>query len=270
MRCILTLLTVVAVSPAVLAGQQPTVAVIGTGNMGGSVGPKLAEAGYTVVYGSREPTRADVRELVASTGHGASAASQEEAAAQAEVVILAVHWEVMEEVLINLGDVSGKILVDISDPNRVAADGYMEVSVETSGGEVIQAWRPEARVVKTAMPSAYQIDDPMVLGTPPTVMLASDDREAKETVGRMLADLGLDPWDAGPHRMSRAIEAFRLLFWVPLLQGREQGVEFVFFRSSFWPCFWDVQEQFGTPSDVEDLAQLPVPAPPRPCEFWSR
>ncbi len=270
MRSMLTFLTILAVSPPALAGQQPTVAVIGTGSMGGSLGPRLAEAGYTVVYGSREPTRADVRELVTLTGYEASAGSQEEATERAEIVILAVHWEVIEEVLNNLGDVSGKILVDISDPNRVTADGYMDVSVETSGGEVIQAWHPEARVVKTGMPSAYVVDTPMVLGIPPTVMLASDDREAKETVGRMLADIGLDPWDAGPLRMSRAIEAFRLLFWVPLLQGREQGIEFVLLRSSFWPCFWDVQEQFGTPPDAMDVAQLPVPAPPRSCESWSR
>ncbi len=180
MRSMLTLLTIFAVAPPALAGQQPTVAVIGTGSMGGSLGPRLAEAGYTVVYGSREPTRADVRELVTSTGHGAAAGSQEEATARAEVVILAVHWEVMEEVLSNLGDVSGKILVDISDPNRVAADGYMDVSVKTSGGEVIQAWRPEARVVKTGMPSAYVVGAPMVLGVPPTVMLASDDREERD------------------------------------------------------------------------------------------
>jgi 8-hydroxy-5-deazaflavin:NADPH oxidoreductase len=270
MRSTLALLTILAVPPAALAGQQPSVAVIGTGSMGGSLGPRLAEAGYTVIYGSREPARADVQELVASTGHGASASSQEEAAAQGDVVILAVPWEVMEGVLGNLGDVSGKVLVDISGPNRLAPDGYMEVSVETSGGEVIQAWRPEARVVKAAMPSAVLIETPTALGMPPTVMLASDDREAKETVGRMLADIGLDPWDAGPLRMSRAIEAFGLLFWVPLLQGREQGVEVMLFRSSFWPCVWNVQEAFGTPPDAEDLAQLPVPAPARPCEFWSR
>jgi 8-hydroxy-5-deazaflavin:NADPH oxidoreductase len=270
MRNVLALLTILVVAPAALLGQQPTVAVIGTGNMGGSLGPRLAEAGYTVVYGSREPTRADVRELVALTGHGASAASQEEATAQAGVVVLAVHWEVMEDVLSNLGDVSGKILVDMSGPNRLAADGYMEISVETSGGEVIQRWRPQARVVKTGLPSVYLIESPMILGRPPTVMLASDDREAKEIVGRMVADIGLDPWDAGPLRMSRAMEALGLLFWVPLLQGREQGIEVHLLRSSFWPCSWDVQADFGAPPDVEDLAQVPVPAPPQPCEFWTR
>jgi 8-hydroxy-5-deazaflavin:NADPH oxidoreductase len=270
MRNTLALLTILVVLPTVLVGQQPSIAVIGTGNMGGSLGPRLAEAGYTVIYGSREPARCDVQELVASTGHGASAASQEEAAAQGDIVVLAVHWEVVEGVLSELGDLSGKVLVDISGPNRLAPDGYMEVSVETSGGEIIQAWRPEARVVKAAMPSAYLIEAPTALGMSPTVMLAADDREAKETVGRMLADIGLDPWDAGPLRMSRAIEALGLLFWVPLLQGREQGAEFLLLRSSFWPCVWDVQEEFGTPADAEDLAQLPVPAPPRPCESWSR
>lgn len=270
MRHMLISLLILAVSPTILSGQRPAIAVIGTGGMGSSLGTRLAEAGYTVVYGSREPARASVRELVASTGDGASAASQAEAAARAEVVILAVHWEVMEEVLNNLGDVTGKTLVDVSGPNRLAEDGYMEVSVETSGGEVIQAWRPEAQVVKMGIPSTYLVDDPTLFGEPPTVMLASDDRQAKETVGRMLADIGLDPWDAGPLRMSRAIEAFSLLFWVPLLQGREQGIEFRLIRSSFWPCVWDVQQAFGRPPDADDLAQLPVPAPPRPCEFWSR
>lgn len=137
-----------------------------------------------------------------------------------------------------------------------------------SMGPRLQAWRPEARVVKTAMPSAYLIDDPMVLGAPPTVMLASeDDREAEETVARMLADIGLDPWDAGPLRMSRANEALGVLCWVPLLQGREQGIELQLLRSRVWPCSWDVQAQFGTPPDAQDLARLPVPAPPRPCAF---
>jgi hypothetical protein len=41
------------------ADEPVTVAVIGTGDMGDSLGPKLSEAGYRIIYGSRDPSRAD-------------------------------------------------------------------------------------------------------------------------------------------------------------------------------------------------------------------
>ncbi|HJP35695.1 MAG TPA: NAD(P)-binding domain-containing protein, partial [Gammaproteobacteria bacterium] len=44
-----------------------TIAVIGTGNVGGALGPRFSELGHGIVYGSREPHRADVQALVART-----------------------------------------------------------------------------------------------------------------------------------------------------------------------------------------------------------
>jgi 8-hydroxy-5-deazaflavin:NADPH oxidoreductase len=259
---------VVLCSPASMSAQQPTVAIVGTGDVANSIGPKLAAGGYAIVYGSRDPNRESVVDLVELTGSGAYATTQREAAAAADIIVLAVPWQAMQQVVANLGDVSGKALVDVSDPNTIASDGYMESSVETSASELIQGWQPDAYVVKMAIPSSYLIDEPTFLGPPPTVMLASDHRASKEAVGEIVAELGLDPWDAGPLRMARAIEAFRLLFWVPLLQGRDEGIEFRLMRSSYWPCFWDVQATFGAPPDVDDLAQLPGESEPRPCESF--
>ena len=50
-----------------------TIAVIGTGDVGGALGPKFASQGHTIVYGSRDPERNKVKELVAKTGEDASA-----------------------------------------------------------------------------------------------------------------------------------------------------------------------------------------------------
>ena len=202
-------LAMLSAVPVQLTGQaMPTVAIIGTGDMGNSLGPRIARLGYPVVYGSREPSRETVRELVQQTGENTSAASQRDAAARAQIVILAVQWPPMEKVAQNLGDLSGKIVVDVSYPVRRGADGYMEQSVEPSAGELIQSWNPRAKVVKVGIPSSYLVDDPMTLGTAPTVPIAANDREAKETVANLIASLGLDPWDAGPLRFSRSIEAF--------------------------------------------------------------
>jgi prephenate dehydrogenase len=63
-----------------LASEPVTVAVIGTGDMGDSLGPKLSEAGYRVIYGSRDPSRGLLQELVAQTGNQAKATTQKDAA----------------------------------------------------------------------------------------------------------------------------------------------------------------------------------------------
>lgn len=130
-------------------------------------------------------------------------------------------------------------------------------------------WAPQARVVKVAIPGPYVIGQPQVLGVAPTVALASNHRTAKETVARLIAGIGLDPFDAGPLRFARSIDEFLLLFMVPLSQGRAEGIEIKFLRSSFFPCFWNVRAQFGAPSDSADLAEFPSSgSTPRSCEAW--
>lgn len=250
------------------SAQRPTVTIIGTGSMASAMGPRVAAAGYPVVYGSRNPDRPAVAALVEETGPGTRALGQEEAAQAGDLVVLAVNWEVMDEVIGNLGDLTGKILLDISGAEQPGPDGYMESTVATSTSEMIQEWAPGSSVVKTGVPSVYLMADPDFLGEPPTVMLAADDRAAKEAAGQLMYDIGLDPWDAGPLRNARAIAAFSSLFWVPLLQGRDQGIELKFMRSSFWPCAFDAQEAFGAPVDADDLAELPGQGEPLPCEAF--
>lgn len=86
--------------------------MIGAGQVGSALGPEFAALGHTVVYGSRDPDRQDVRELVSRTGNGASASSPAEAAAPADIVVLAVPGLLVAEVTQSLGDLSGKIIVD--------------------------------------------------------------------------------------------------------------------------------------------------------------
>lgn len=87
----------------------------------------------------------------------------------------------------------------------------------------------------------------------------------------MIASIGLDPFDAGPLRFSRSIDEFALLFMVPLQQGRTEGIEIKFLRSSYFPCFWNVRQQFGATADSADLAVFPpTGTTPRACQSWGR
>mgnify|MGYP000403205120 FL=1 len=126
-----------------------TIGVIGTGRVGGALGPRFADLGYTVVYGSRDPRSDKVQKLVARSGDGASAASQREAAQQADIILLAVPWRAAEQVVKSLGDLDGKIIMDAVNPLQRADDGLLEMGVDTSAGQLVQSWAPGVRVVKT-------------------------------------------------------------------------------------------------------------------------
>ncbi len=244
---------------------RESVAIIGTGDMGDSLGPKFAKLGYRVIYGSRDPTREKVQALVERTGTDASATTQAKAAEDGDIIVLAVPWPPMEQVAQNLGNLDGKIVIDISTPSRQADDGYMESSVETSSAEMIQDWNPGARVVKAPLASSNVIDDPLILGERIVTFVAADDREAKEVVARIVVELGLLPLDGGPLRHAREIEGFVRLFQVPLLQKRESAWEFTVRPNNFWSCIWE--DDWRNPvGDSGNLAQFPeLEYKPAPC-----
>jgi predicted dinucleotide-binding enzyme len=257
----------------VAAQDKPVVAMIGTGNLAGMFGPALGRAGYPVVYGSRNPDRELVRALVGRTGAGAAAASPREAAGRAGIIVLAVPAEVVEEVTGNLGDLDGKIVVDVSGgQKRVAADGYMELVSDSTNSQRLQSRHPAARVVRIWLPGIFSFADPMLVGTPPTVLIAAADPRAREAVARIIFDVGLDPWDAGPLRFSRVFDAWGLLSLVPAQQGRAEGYDLKLIPSVPWSCVFDPAEAFGfgRPYDLDSLPRFPRRDPPISCDEWRR
>ena len=250
-----------------LESSKDTVAVIGTGDMGDSFGPRLAATGYQVVYGSRNPASEKVKALVALTGHGATATTQREAAQQADIILLAIPWPAMETVAQNLGDLGGKIVIDMSwPPVEYAEDGYEEITIETSAAELIQSWNPGAFVVKAFLNiGSYVIDDPKLANGPVSIPIASDHRVAKEKTAQIAVDLEFDPVDAGPLRFARNIESLTELLLVPWAQGRDESWILHFRRSNHYSCNpyeGDGSDWVPPPViDADDLAVLPRTEP---------
>ena len=189
-----------------------TVAMIGTGNVGAALGRRFAENGHKIVYGSRDPSAADVRELVAATGNGAVATTQAEAAAQADIVILAVPWRAAEDVVRALPDLTGKIVVDPTNPRVTADDGFADYPIEDSNAERIARLAPGAHVVKAfSTLGAETMLDPQLAGGPVTVPIVGDDRAAKERIAALTREIGLEAVDVGPLRHARIIEGLHYL-----------------------------------------------------------
>jgi 8-hydroxy-5-deazaflavin:NADPH oxidoreductase len=196
------------VSPIGAQTPKETIAIIGTGNVGATLGKLWASAGHTIVYGSRNPGDPRVLALVAATGPGAAAVTQREAAARADIILLPIPPGAIREVVAGLGDLTGKIIIDPTN-SLTFADGYMVAPRDPreSLAEEIQALAPGAHVVKALNTLNYTImEDPSRAGGPVTVPLAGDDAAAKERVARLVAEIGLEPLDVGPLPAARSLE----------------------------------------------------------------
>ena len=195
------------------AEASEAIAVIGTGNVGGALGERWGRNGHTIIYGSRDPARPAVRELVARSGKLASATWPAEAVRQAQIILFAVPWIAAEASAKSLGDLKGKIVLDATNPLTFDARGLVELPVPHSGAELLQRWLPGAAVVKAFSTLEYRVmSDPSVAGGPVTVLLATDDAGARERVAALVRELGLEPFNAGPLKNSRYLEGMALLY----------------------------------------------------------
>lgn len=233
MRRALILLSLLAVAAMPLIANRAeaaaeTIAIIGTGRVGSALGPRLATLGHKVIYGSRTPDSDKVRKLVARTGNGARADLSGKAARAAGIILLATPWPATEGVVRDLGDLRGKIVLDATNPLEFRADRSVGMAVDTSAGELIQGWIPQAKVIKAFNTVGFSVmAKPESAGGPITIPLVGNDVEAKKRVAEIVTALGFEAADLGGIAQARWVEGMAILYVTPFMTGRpEQGFEF--------------------------------------------
>jgi predicted dinucleotide-binding enzyme len=205
-------------------------AIIGAGNVGGTLGLAWAQkAGHDVVFGVRDPQAEKTQSLLRAIGAKARAATVPEAAASADVIVLATPWPATEAAIRAMGDLKGKIVLDATNPLRRGPDGIgLEIGHVISGGEKVQGWAPGASVFKTLNTTGFgNMASPVFHGVKSVMFVAGDDAANKPKVMELVGQLGFEMVDAGPLRNARLLEAHALL-WIDLALARGQGRDFAF------------------------------------------
>ena len=181
------------------------VTVIGAGNMGAALVKQLTRAGHQVSVTGRNLDRA---QAVAAAHPGATAVAAAGAAAQADVVVLVTGYDDAVNALARVGNLSGKVVIDITNP--LTAD-YMGLTLgySTSAAEEIARAVPEAEVVKAFNTVFAQVlSEGADFGNSQTVpvFVASDSERAKQTAKSLAESMGFITVDAGGLRNARYLE----------------------------------------------------------------
>ncbi len=203
------------------------IAIIGTGSVGAALARGLRSSAHDVTLGTRSGSTSNVEALSKETG--ASIATPQEAAAAAEVVILALPWAAAESATQALGDLSDKIVIDCMNPLGMV-DGQLGLLVghTTSGGETVQDWLPGARVVKTLnQVGAEHMAENSTMPHRPVMFMAGNDEAAKSVVSSLLDTLGFESLDAGDLTKSRLLEPFAMT-WINQAILRGKGRDWAF------------------------------------------
>lgn len=181
------------------------VTVIGAGNMGAAFVKQLTRAGHQVTVTARSLERA---QAVAAANPGAVAVAAAGAATSADAIVLATGYGDAVTALQSLGDLSGKVVIDITNP--LTAD-YMGLTLgySTSAAEEIAKAIPGVQVVKafnTVFAQVLADGADFGNGQTVTVFVASDSERAKQTATALAQSMGFATVDAGGLKNARYLE----------------------------------------------------------------
>lgn len=181
--------------------------------MGGKLGTVFVRAGHDVVF-SYARDEQKLERLARDSGGVARAGTPADAARDADVLLLAVHWSRVDDVLQHCGDLSGKIIVSCSMPMN-ADDTSLVIANTWSGAEELARKAPGARIVSAfnTVPSEvlFSVFESAGRGSRPSLLYCGDDDAAKGVASKLIRDVGFEPLDLGPLRMARYTEPFTMI-----------------------------------------------------------
>ena len=185
------------------APAKPKIGMIGSGNVGSSLGRVWAKAGYEVMFSSQD-LAAD-KAIAAEIGAKSRAGTPLEAATFGEVLVFAVPYGALPELGKTLGNaLKGKVVIDTSNPfpNR---DGAIATEALAQGAGITSAkLLPGARIVRAFNAvSARRMGDMHLNPGKVAMPIASDDKQAIQVASGLIKAIGFEPVVVGGLAMGK-------------------------------------------------------------------
>lgn len=209
-----------------LVTKRMKIGILGSGLMGAKLGTIWARAGHDVVFSyARDERRLET--LARDAAPSARAGTPRQAAQESDVVLIAVNWSQLDDVLERAGDLTGKVVVTCALPMGPHGEGLV-IAHTWSGAEELAKKLPGAHVVAAfgTVPSEcfFGVYDARDEAKRPSMIFYGDDAQAKTVATQLISDVGFEPADLGPLRIARYAEPFTLLMGQLAYEG-EKGPE---------------------------------------------
>jgi predicted dinucleotide-binding enzyme len=195
-----------------MTSPNPTVAIIGTGNIGSTLAANFAAGGQYFLLAGRNQEAAG--KLASSLGGHAEVVSIDEAVDRADVLVLAVWLDPFKELIARYGErLDGKVIVDPTNPvGPDGTGGYRKVigEQESSGQILAKLLPPGARLVKAfGTLSAPTLSSAARRGPERAVQFyAADNDRAGDLIADLIRVGGYEPVRVGGLDQSIRIEMF--------------------------------------------------------------
>lgn len=196
------------------------VAVLGAGNIGGTLGRKWVAAGHDVTFGVRDPQDAKAQALRAEVGERAKIGTVDEALASSDVIVMALPGPAMDETIARYAaQLDGKTIIDaanrMGDPRRNSLATF-------------QARTPNARVYRAFNSYGWEnFAEPDFGGVAADLFYAGPGGDSLATVEQLIADIGLRPVRLGDVDQTDLADAVASL-WFALALGQRKGRHLAF------------------------------------------
>jgi predicted dinucleotide-binding enzyme len=203
-----------------------TIAIIGTGNVGGALAQQLIKAGHTVLMGAKFPLSDKSIQLATKIGEDRFAAV-ENAVKQSEVIIITTPPDAVLQIIPQLGNIDGKTIIDATNSVRVKPENY------PTGFHAIKAITKSDAVVKCFNSTGFEnMLNPIYNGEGIDMFCAGDNKQAKEIAIQLSKDIGFAScYDFGGDDKVELLEKFAFS-WINLaiMQGHGRDMAFKIVR----------------------------------------
>ena len=194
------------------------IAVLGAGNIGGSLGQKWAKAGHKVVFGVRDPASPKVESQLANTSGRATARLVSEAIVHSEVVLFAIPHSAVSGVVQQHADaLDGKLLID-------ATNAFFTPAV--SNIDAIHSAAPNAKLYRAFNALGWEsFANPDYGSTIPDLFYCGTPGSSQMTMQTLITQVGLRPIYLGGLELTPVVDALGTL-WITLAtrQGWGRGI----------------------------------------------
>jgi 8-hydroxy-5-deazaflavin:NADPH oxidoreductase len=195
----LTIATILQPARLLAQGNSSSrIGIIGSGNIGGTIGGLWVKKGHSVFFSSRHPD--ELKDMVAKLGNLAQAGTVEQAVTFGDVLFIAVPYGAVPQIGKDYSaKMKGKVMLDAC--NAVSTrDGTIAEEVEQNGiGVTTQKYFPGVRIVRAFNTMSYMVfareanrPDPKL-----AIPIAGDDPQAMQVAAALVRDAGFDPVTVG-------------------------------------------------------------------------